>query len=493
LTESINNGKILFAVILNKKDIIMSRFYSQKRISRRGSSEKGRALMHIGALAVIGIIQVFAYIWRFIAIFFVWVMYKPIYFSARFVFYNIFIKLYVAQRTLFKRLGWNNFGKQFISFVFHQRFVHALVALITVVLLFFNLIPSTKANNLSESAEKTILAGLIEQEYDTTGEEEELIVETFDSEAEISPAQQSYLDNLGAFKAPVRVSLEEDEEAEELLPTIQGGTAMVKPEIAATNITEREREGIVLHKVAMGDSVSTIAQSYGVSVNTILWENNLSAYSIIRAGDELAILPMSGIAHKVASGDNLNKLADKYGVEKDKIAAANKIDIIDSLKIGQKIIIPGGKKVAYAVHEPKAYSGLKAIKDIVKAPSAKPVAGNKMNWPTVGTRITQYYSWRHYAIDIANKTGTPLFAADAGTVELAGWGKGYGNQIVIDHGGGKKTRYAHCSKFYVKKGDVVSKGQTIAAMGSTGWSTGPHIHFELIINGKKQNPLDYIR
>ncbi|KKQ53905.1 MAG: Peptidase M23 family protein [Candidatus Falkowbacteria bacterium GW2011_GWC2_38_22] len=376
--------------------------------------------------------------------------------------------------------------------MFHQRLVHVLVVMITISLLFVNLAIDTKAGGLTGSANKTILAGLISDKFDSTYEEEELIVETFDSEAEISQTQQNYLDNLGSFKAQTWISLEEEEDDSQV-STIQGGTAIVKPEIAATKITEREREEIVFHKVVSGDSVSTIAQKYGVSVNTVLWENNLSVYSIIREGDELAILPMTGITHKTASGDNLGKLADKYGIDKDKIALANKIKADDVLKIGQKIIIPEGKKITYTAYAPKTYTGFEAIKDIVKAPSAKPVAGNKMNWPTVGSRITQYFSWRHYAIDIANKVGTPLYAADAGTVELAGWGKGYGNQIVIDHGGGKKTRYAHLSKFNVEKGDVVTKGQTIGGMGSTGWSTGSHLHFEIIINGKKYNPLDYIR
>ena len=116
-----------------------------------------------------------------------------------------------------------------------------------------------------------------------------------------------------------------------------------------------------------------------------------------------------------------------------------------------------------------------------------------MKWPTVGHRITQYYSWRHTGLDIANKTGTPLYASEGGTVDYSGWSNGYGYNVLINHGGGKKTRYAHASKLYVKKGDVVSKGEAIAAMGSTGWSTGPHIHFEVIINGVKKNPLNYIK
>ncbi len=242
-----------------------------------------------------------------------------------------------------------------------------------------------------------------------------------------------------------------------------------------------------------GDSISTIAEEFGISVNTILWENNLSAYSIIRPGDELTILPVSGITHVVAKGDSLSSIAKKYDAEEVNIIAINKLTDTSKLKDGEKLIIPGGKKATYADYSPQRYTGISALMDVVKAPNASPVVGNKMNWPTVGHTITQYYSWRHYAIDIANKMGTPIYAADAGIVEYAGWGTGYGNQIVIDHGGGKKTRYAHLSKFYVEKGQKVSKGEAIAAMGSTGWSTGPHLHFEVIINGRKYNPLDYVQ
>jgi murein DD-endopeptidase MepM/ murein hydrolase activator NlpD len=262
--------------------------------------------------------------------------------------------------------------------------------------------------------------------------------------------------------------------------------------MAETRITKREREEIITHTVVPGDTVSTIAREYGISASTILWENDLSVYSIIRPGDKLAILPVSGISHKVKSGENLGKIAKDYKVEEEEIMSANKLADA-SLQIGQKLIIPGVAKVTSTAYKPKTYTGFEAIKNIIAAPSAKPVSGNKMNWPTEGSRISQYYSWRHLGLDIANKLGTPLYAADAGVVEFAGWGTGYGNQIVIDHGGGKKTRYAHASKLYVGKGDKIDKGQSIAAMGSTGWSTGSHLHFEVIINGRKMNPLDYIK
>ncbi len=96
-------------------------------------------------------------------------------------------------------------------------------------------------------------------------------------------------------------------------------------------------------------------------------------------------------------------------------------------------------------------------------------------------------------MDIANKTGTPLYASEAGTIERSGWNSGYGYNVVINHGGGLKTLYAHASKLHVKAGDKVSRGDIIADMGSTGWSTGPHIHYEVILNGVKQNPLNYIK
>jgi murein DD-endopeptidase MepM/ murein hydrolase activator NlpD len=118
-----------------------------------------------------------------------------------------------------------------------------------------------------------------------------------------------------------------------------------------------------------------------------------------------------------------------------------------------------------------------------------------MIWPTPGRRITQYYSWSHQGLDIGDKIGTPLYAADDGVVIIAqgGWNGGYGNTILLDHGGGKRTRYGHASKLFVKVGDEVKKGETIAAMGSTGRSTGPHLHFEVLVNGTRYNPLNYIK
>ena len=390
-------------------------------------------------------------------------------------------------------MGWKGLERNAISFLFSQKLVHVLVVSVTILLIIVNITPKTRAGGLTDRAHRTILADLIRSEFSEFEEDEQLIIESFDKEAVISPVQQTYLDNLGSFRSQAKVSLSDEIEEEIDVATIQEGSSIVKPELAATKITKRARTEIVEYEVLPGDTISTIAQAFEVSVNTILWENNKSSYSIIRPGDKLKILPMSGVSHAIKKGDSLNIIAKKYDVEEEKVMEANKLAKGDTLKIGQLLMIPGGSQTSQPSYTTKTYTGFSAIKDIVKAPNAQAATGNKMNWPTAATRITQYYSWRHHAVDIAAKTGTAIYAADAGTVEMVGWGSGYGNQIVINHGGGKKTRYAHLSKFYVEKGDSVSKGQTIAAMGSTGWSTGPHLHFEVIINGRKYNPLNYIR
>jgi LysM repeat protein len=315
-----------------------------------------------------------------------------------------------------------------------------------------------------------------------------------------APSQQSYLQDISAIKpqpSAVANGPEAEDESGEIANLTQEGTALIKPEMVETEKTILPREKIVYYEVMPGDTVSTIAQQFDISVNTVLWENNLNAYSLIRPGDKLAILPMSGITHKVAKGDTLSSISKTYDIDQKDIMEANQISDPSQISVSEILLIPGGKKQSYASSQAKTTSGYNIIKDIIVNQISKPKSatptGNKMQWPTVGSRITQYYSWRHAAIDIANKTGTPIYAADAGTVEYVGWGSGYGNEIIINHGGGKKTRYAHLSKFYCKTGDKVSKGETIGAMGSTGWSTGPHLHFEVIINGTKYNPLNYVR
>lgn len=380
-----------------------------------------------------------------------------------------------------------------ISFLFNQKLVHLVVVFLTVFVSFTNLIQKTKANDFSDKGRDTILSKMVKSEFGDI--EKETFSEEFVEEGvAVNTSVQTYLDNSSVIKNEPHIATNEDGVFENnSMITNTEGTALIKSDISKTQQTKMPRKEIVYYEVQVGDTISTIAQDFEISVNTILWENNLSIYSLIRPGQKLTILPTTGIVHNVASGENIKQIAGKYDTEAEKILEFNNISDANKLAVGQKLIIPDGKKSTATSYSPVRYSSISAITNLVKPNAATPVASNKMNWPTQGYRITQYYSWRHAGLDIADKTGTPIYAADAGTVEYAGWSNGYGYNILIDHGGGKKTRYAHLSKFYAEKGDGVNKGETIAAMGSTGWSTGPHLHFEVIINGSKYNPLNYIK
>ena len=420
---------------------------------------------------------------------------KPFKGVLRFMFYKIFVKGYCLYLGFIKKLGLSEWRGRFFSFLFYKKLVHVLLGIITIIIIFINFTNRIKAGTISEDASKTILFSLVRSEFNILSELDVLIEENLDEEVVVA-TPQSYLDQTTITKPAQLVSEETKKQIEEInnidIAVNSEGAALIKPDLVTTRKTKIPRTEIIDYTVEPGDSVSTIAENFDISVNTILWENNLSAYSLIRPGDKLTILPFTGIRHKVAKGENLSTISKKYKIDLEKIIEVNKLGVDQKLAVGEQLLIPEGRKII--VYKPRttvAQTSLSAIKNIVSSKSN--VASNKMCWPTDGHRISQYYSWRHLGLDIANKTGTPLYAADAGTVEYAGWSNGYGYNIIINHGGGKKTRYAHASKLYVKQGDQVSKCGAIAAMGSTGWSTGPHIHFEVIISGKKYNPLNYIR
>lgn len=363
------------------------------------------------------------------------------------------------------------------------------------------------ANNLRDygtanaQISKTVMAKLVQNQFSYL-ESEDLIEETYTPGSLKTAGQEKYYSDSLAIIQKQGGIMQTEESATNPLILINEEAVAVKPRtIGSISSTEefisQKRNSIVNYTVQKGDTVSTIARRFDITVNTILWANNLGSYSLIRPGDSLIILPDSGVMHTVKSGDTISKIARAYGVEEEKILSSNQLGA--TLRIGDKIMIPGGRRITVAATTPAASSGsnssgLGIIRDLVKAPSSPAAtSGTKMAWPTDGARITQYYSWRHTGLDIANKTGTPLYAAEDGTVEYSGWSNGYGYNVLVDHGDGRKTRYAHASKLFVEVGDSVSRGENIAAMGSTGWSTGPHIHFEVIINGKKQNPLNYIK
>lgn len=249
------------------------------------------------------------------------------------------------------------------------------------------------------------------------------------------------------------------------------------------------------YTVKEGDTLSVIAKRFGVNVGTILWANDRSATQYIRPGDSLRIPPVSGVLVTVKSGDTLLALANTYGSDVEEIAEANRLNKEQPLPTGAEIVLPGGSP-PYTPPKQSSYSSPtnQANTFVTKPPDASPAAAQgKLLWPTSGRVITQYYGWSHTGLDIDGDYSSPLYAAHDGTVTTAGWNSGgYGLQVVVT-GSGVMTRYAHASKIFVKNGDKVKKGQVIAMMGTTGRSTGTHLHFEVYINGRRVNPLAYIR
>lgn len=391
-------------------------------------------------------------------------------------------------------------GKSFQDF-FRREFSGFTMFALVVIIVASNLLTNSggvKAANARLT--KTAAAGLIASDFDTNIEEE--LIEEILSPAILANARQNdYQDEYPSLEKNDSLIRAEDDGVSSLLAFNESNDVVLKPytsiSAGSSGDTTTTRTEIVEYTVQIGDTVSSIANRFGVTVNTVLWANNLSAYSLIRPGDILSILPYSGILYTVKSGDTISKIASTYGISADNISTQNKLSENSGLKIGQKLILPGAKKISttsIARNNTSSYTGISVIKDLVKAPAATSNGGD-MVWPAVGYRITQYFSWRHNGIDIGNKVGTAIYAADAGTVEVAsgGWNGGYGNTILINHGGGKKTRYGHLSKLYVKAGDKVERGENIGAMGSTGRSTGPHLHFEVVINGTRYNPLNYVK
>lgn len=265
------------------------------------------------------------------------------------------------------------------------------------------------------------------------------------------------------------------------------------PEGQGGRYTNRGKE-IVKHEIQPGDTLSVIAYRYDLNMETILWANpSIGSGNYLKVGQELNIPPEDGIEVTVKKGDNWDGLIKKYRTEtiKEELVAWNEAE---ELIEGKKVFILGGRQpyVAPVAVTSNGRSSYPQTGVAPPAPAVVPVVGGWVR-PTVG-KLTQGYHWGHYAYDVADSSRPAVVAARAGTVikaENSGWNGGYGNVVILDHGDGYQTLYAHNTEVYVSVGDYVNQGQVISKMGNTGrvyGRTGIHLHFELIYNGTKINP-----
>lgn len=306
-----------------------------------------------------------------------------------------------------------------------------------------------------------------------------------------------------------------------LVPTFssvqQGATSEVS-DLLAQSTTTQDTEGLVAgtiiegaekdvreetldYEVQSGDTLSTIGERFLVNTEALAYVNDLSSGAILHPGDTLKIPPSSGIdeegstlIHAVESGDTVSSIATKYEVAPQAIVDFNYLEEPYLLHAGDELYIPDASipkpepkpAVNYASAGSNSDSGGLSL-----APVGDVSGTGGFRMPTAGT-ITQYMSWYHPAIDIADSCGTPVVAADSGTITFGRWwAGGGGNSVWINHGNGYITKYAHLSGF-AKTSGVVQKGEVIGYMGATGRAYGCHLHFIVEKNGRAINPLSVL-
>lgn len=243
---------------------------------------------------------------------------------------------------------------------------------------------------------------------------------------------------------------------------------------------------VSVYVIRKGDSISQIASMFGVSTSTILWANDMKKDDKLAEGETLIILPVSGVMHTILKDQTLAGIAKKYNVDALDIASFNDIALNSELTLGDELIIPNAEMIDIDV--PKLKTNKNNPVNNLKT-TLKTLVGYFIN-PVPGYKRLSQKLHGNNGVDLAAPTGTKILASASGTVLLArnGYNGGYGNMVIIKHPNGTQTLYAHQSKIVTNTGDQVSQGEVIGYVGSTGRSTGPHLHYE--IHGARNNALD---
>lgn len=268
------------------------------------------------------------------------------------------------------------------------------------------------------------------------------------------------------------------------------GTAMT-----LTQVSDKPRSEVILYTVEEGDTLGSIAEKFGVNLDTLRWANeNIKSIKSIKPGDVVNVPPVTGVIHTVKSGETIYSIAKKYDTEPQAIVDFPFNSFVNdetfALAIGQTLMVPDGVMPKQELWS----TGSSNLARILTPDAGAVSATGNWTWPASGHVSQPFRNW-HKGLDIANKGGGPILAADAGVVTVAGWpdNSGYGNRVVVDHGNGYHTLYAHMSKISVVVGQRVNQGGRLGDMGSTGRSTGTHLHFEVRSSGGNLDPGSVLR
>jgi len=410
--------------------------------------------------------------------FFLSMVFRPIRVLLSFGFRTFFVPLYSVYRKIKKGIFKIILpAKQsFLYPLFNQHMVFVVISVITLAILFNNiLLQDVRAEQIGK---KSIVASLsLEPEADY---EEEIVG--------VPPREKT---TFAGLVTPAQASSGSDIQ-------ITSGNSRLGNVAFASITTEQnnERRNVIQYTVQGGDTISTIAEQFSISTQSVLWANGMNEFDLIKPGQNLKIPPVSGVVHAVASGDTIGSIARKYNVSENTILEYNRLADGSLVAVGQTLIVPGGAPPA----PPKPVVTSTAVATGGQAssasapPSATATTGVRFMWPTPSHRINQYFRYGHTGVDIDGDYSSPIYAAASGVVTTVSYLRyGYGYHIIIRHSDGTQTLYGHASKIFVSAGQSVSQGQTIAIVGSTGRSTGTHLHFEIIVGGRKINPLGYIR
>ncbi len=296
---------------------------------------------------------------------------------------------------------------------------------------------------------------------------------------------------LGAYQALRTPEVEQPPIQQVMYQNAETKVAAFRQEIQEGEHFVVQHDQPIQYESKAGDTIEKISKRYHVSPNTIVKNNPGDKIDdVLEPGTELTILPVDGIAHPVEKNETLAELSTRYDVDVQEIVEVNQLDNPHMISESQKIIIPNATDLKKRPEPVAPLQSIQSTRHRHSTPAISPT-GRRLSWPSAGV-VTSNFGWRwfrmHNGMDIAGPVGTAIKAVKEGRVVYSGWMGGYGYAIDIQHPNGIRTRYAHCSALKVSVGQRVARGQVIGSMGSTGHSTGPHLHFEVHQNGRAVDP-----